>query len=130
MKSEIVQNKKKMNAQKDLFTAFKEGSEQLRMQPSPQAWHKLEGRLEAQPKPSGKVVPMRWLMAIAAMFVLLVGTFFINKHSTESGFAFGNEPVPTNLQDLVNTEGCKPYCMMLEGRKDLPSYYANPVRKW
>lgn len=118
-----------MNAQKDLFTAFREGSEQLRMQPSPQAWQKLEGRLESHQRPAGKVVPMRWLMAIAAMFVLLVGTFFISKHATDSSFAFGNEPAPTNLQDLVNTEGCKPYCMLLNGRKELPSYYAFPIRK-
>lgn len=126
---EIVQNKKKMNARKDLFTAFREGSEQLNLQPSQQAWQKLETRMDAQPKQSGKVVPMRWLMAIAAMFVLLFGVIFINNNLKKNSFALGNEPAPSNLQDLVNTDGCNPFCLLLKERKELPGYYANPVRK-
>ncbi len=118
-----------MNSGKDLFTAFQEASEQLRKQPSPQAWHKLESRLDHGQKSNGRVVMMRWLTAAAAMLVLIVGVYFINGLSNGPSMALDHEPTPMFLEDLVNTEGCKPYCMLLEGRKELPEYYANPVRK-
>jgi len=118
-----------MNSRKDIFTAFQEGSEQLRLQPSPQAWQKLESRLEAKPQQSGKVVSMRWLMAIAAALVLVFGVFFIQKNLNQNSLAVGSEPHPYNLQDLVNTDGCNPYCLLIKERKSLPDHYANPVRQ-
>ncbi|MBK9012830.1 MAG: hypothetical protein IPM82_01390 [Saprospiraceae bacterium] len=118
-----------MNAQKDIFSAFQEGSEQLTVQPSPQAWRKLESRLEVGQKSNGRVVMLRWLTAAAAMFVLVVGMFYIGKLSGSQSMAFDNEPMPTQLEDLVNTDGCKPYCLLIKERKALPAYYANPVRK-
>ncbi len=118
-----------MKSGKKISELFQEGSIGLTIQPSSQAWQKLESRLEGQPKQSGKVVSMRWLMAIAAMFVLIAGMFFINNEIGKNNIAFGNEPAPSNLQDLVNTDGCNPFCLLLKERNELPSYYANPVRK-
>lgn len=125
----IVQNSKAMNSRKDIFTAFKEGSEQLTVQPSKLAWQKLENRLEQGPKQAGRVVLMRWLTAVAAMLVLIAGVYFANSLSHSPSIAFDQEPAPTMLEDLVNTGGCDPFCLLLKERKNLPEYYANPVRK-
>ncbi len=118
-----------MNSRKDIFTAFQEGSERLTMPPSPSAWQQLEHRLDSQKKQSGKVVLMRWVTAMAALFVLIAGVFFVSKMDTTPNVAIGDEPRPTLLEELVNTDGCKPYCLLIKERKSLPAYYANPVRK-
>ncbi|MCF8246966.1 MAG: hypothetical protein K9J37_18585 [Saprospiraceae bacterium] len=119
-----------MNAQKDIFTAFREGSEQLTVQPSTRSWQKLEHRLDEGKKRHGRVVAMRWLTAIAATLVLFVGVYFVNNLSKGPGIALDTEPSPSFLEDLVNTGGCTPYCILLNARKELPDYYANPVRKY
>ncbi len=72
---------------------------------------------------------LRWVTAMAAVFVLVVGVFFLTNMNTQPSVAIGDEPRPTILQDLVNTEGCNPYCLLIKERKSLPEYYANPVRK-
>lgn len=127
--TEIVQNSKAMNSRKDIFTAFKESSEQLTLQPSKLAWQKLENRLELGQKQAGRVVLMRWLTAVAAMLVLIAGVYFVNTLNNDPSIAFDQEPPPAMLEDLVNTDGCNPFCLLLKERKNLPEYYANPVRK-
>ncbi len=117
-----------MNSGKDIFTAFKEGSERLTVQPSAQAWQHLERRLDSQPKRLGRVVMMRWLSAAAAILVLVAGVWFVNDLSNSTNSIVENEPTPKFLEDLVNTDGCNPYCLLIKERKALPSYYANPVR--
>jgi hypothetical protein len=118
-----------MNSRKDIFTAFQEGSQRLNVQPSPRVWQRLENRLDNQKRQSGKVVLMRWATALAALFILIAGVFFVSNMNTRPNMAIGNEPRPTMLQDLVNTEGCNPYCLLIKERKALPGYYSNPVRK-
>ncbi len=117
-----------MNSRKDIFTAFQEGSEKLKVQPSSRAWNRLESRLDGQKKESGRVVLMRWVSAMAALFILVAGVFFIKNMNTHPSMASSAEPRPSMLQDLVNTEGCNPYCLLIKERKSLPEYYANPVR--
>ncbi|MBK8566227.1 MAG: hypothetical protein IPN76_23525 [Saprospiraceae bacterium] len=117
-----------MNSRKDIFTAFQEGSERLTVQPSSRAWQRLENRLDNQKRSSGRVVIMRLVTAIAALFILVAGVFFVSNMNTAPAVAFGNEPRPTMLEELVNTEGCNPYCLLIKERKALPAYYANPVR--
>jgi hypothetical protein len=118
-----------MNSHKDIFTAFQEGSERLTVQPTPRAWQQLEHRLDNQKKESGRVVLMRWATAMAALFVLIAGVFFVSNMNTSPSMAIGNEPRPTLLEELVNTDGCNPYCLLIKERKLLPDYYANPVRQ-
>jgi hypothetical protein len=118
-----------MNSRKDIFTAFQEGSERLTVQPTSRAWQRLEHRLDDQKRQSGKLVLMRWVTAIAALFILVAGVFFVANMNTAPAVAFGNEPRPTMLEELVNTEGCNPYCLLIKERKALPAYYANPVRQ-
>ncbi len=117
-----------MNSRKDIFTVFLESSKQFAVQPSPHAWQNLERKLDSQPKEQGRVVLMRWATALAAMFVLVVGVWFVNNLGKAPSFAVEHEPMPKMLQNLVNTEGCNPYCLLLKERKELPAYYANPVR--
>ena len=119
-----------MNAQKDIFTAFREGSEQLTVKPSNHSWQKLEHRLDEGKKRHGRVVAMRWLTAAAAMLVIIAGVYFVNDLSKGPGVAFDTEPSPSFLEDLVNTGDCTPFCSLLKARKELPDYYANPVRKY
>jgi hypothetical protein len=118
-----------MNSRKDIFTAFQEGSERLKVQPSTRAWQRLENRLDGQKQQSSRVVVMRWVTAMAALFILIAGVFFVSNINTRPSMAIGNEPRPTMLQDLVNTEGCNPYCLLIKERKALPTYYSTPVRK-
>lgn len=118
-----------MNSRKDVFTAFQEGGERLSVQPSARAWQQLEHRLDGQKKESGRVVLMRWAVAMAALFVLIAGVFFVSNMNTSPSLAIGSEPRPTMLQELVNLEGCNPYCLLIKERKSLPDYYANPVRQ-
>ena len=72
---------------------------------------------------------MTWLAAVAALLILVVGVFFIGRLSGGPSVSSSNEPAPTMLEDLVNTDGCNPYCLLIKERKALPDYYANPVRK-
>jgi hypothetical protein len=118
-----------MNSRKDIFTAFQEGSERLKVQPSTRAWQRLENRLDGQKQQSSRVVVMRWVTAMAALFILIAGVFFVSNINTRPSMAIGNEPRPTMLQDLVNTEGCNPYCLLIKERKALPTYYSTPARK-
>ncbi len=117
-----------MNSRKDIFTAFQEGSERLTVQPTPRAWQRLEHRLDGQKQQTGKVALMRWVTAMAALFILIAGVFFVSNMNTAPTVVIGNEPRPSMLQELVNTEGCNPYCLLVKERKALPAYYANPVR--
>jgi hypothetical protein len=124
---EIVQNHSKMNSRKDLIAAFQEGSERLTVQPSRRAWQQLEHRLDARQGRQGRIVAIRWLTAIAAMLVLVVGIFFVQK-ATGPRVASSSEPTPRFLEDLVNDANCNPYCFYIKNRQQLPDYYANPVR--
>ncbi|MBI5917375.1 MAG: hypothetical protein HY842_18560 [Bacteroidetes bacterium] len=117
-----------MKTEKNISTLFREGSGHLAVQPSAQAWRKLEHRLDRHQR-RGRVVLLRWLTAAAAMLVLVAGAYFWSAALKPGTLVFQNEPAPKFLEDLVNTNGCKPYCMVMEGRKELPEYYANPVRK-
>jgi hypothetical protein len=118
----------KMNSRKDIFTAFQEGSRRLAVQPSTKAWQHLEHRLDGQKRQPGRVVLMRWVTAVAALFILVAGVFFVSDMSSKPGVAFGNEPRPTLLEELSNDGSCNPFCLVLKERKALPDYYANPVR--
>lgn len=118
-----------MNTRKDLFSAFQEASGQLKVKPSQQSWQKLSNRMDKRPKLTGKTITIAWLIAVAAIVVLVVSVVFINSDIINKKHTAGYGPAPSNLQDLINTEGCKPFCLVIEGRKELPSSYSKPVRK-
>lgn len=118
-----------MKTGKNISTLFREGSQQLQVQPSGQAWNELERRLERHGR-QGRVVVMRWVAAIAAMMVLVAGAYFWNiSMQAKNTFARLDGAVPQQLEDLENTDGCEPFCLVLQARKELPAYYANPVQK-
>lgn len=117
-----------MKTGKDISTLFREGSEKLSVEPAPRAWQRLERRLENHGQ-RGRMVWLKRLAAAAAVLVLVGGAYFLNETLQHRDFAVQNEPEPQRLEVLVNTEGCKPYCLVLQARKELPPYYANPVEK-
>lgn len=116
-----------MNTRKDIESAFREGSQKLTVAPSSQTWQRLERRLDGQKK-SGRVVLMRWVSAVAALFLLVFSFYFLNT-PRENDFVLEAGPVPSFLEDLVNTGDCNPYCLLLTARKELPHDYAYPERK-
>lgn len=120
---------RKMKTSKNITTLFQEGSQQLQVQPSPQAWQKLERRLDQHADRRGRIVIMRWATAAAAMLVLAAGVYLWNTSIKQEQLSMQFEPAPQHLEVLENTQGCQPYCMVLRARKELPDYYANPVQK-
>jgi hypothetical protein len=115
-----------MNTRKDIESAFREAGQKLTVEPSSQAWQRLERRLDGQKKP-GRVVLMRWVAAVAALF-LLVFSFYLLNSPKGNDFALDAGPVPSFLEDLANTGDCQPYCLLLTARGELPHDYAYPTR--
>ena len=114
-----------MKSKKDIETLFRESEKKLAVQPSPQAWRKLERRLDGRGKKNGNIVFMRRWMAIAATLLVLVSAVYfwsISNNNSEYNY------MPTIVEELSGDHGCNPYCMVLKARKELPDYYANPVR--
>lgn len=117
-----------MKTGKNISTLFHESGYRLKVQPSAQAWHKLEHHLDRHQR-QGRVVVMRWIAAVAAMLVLVAGVYFWSISMRQDTFALLDSAPPQNLEDLENTNGCEPYCLVLQARNELPGYYANPVEK-
>ncbi|MCB0519917.1 MAG: hypothetical protein H6577_20165 [Lewinellaceae bacterium] len=115
-----------MKDQKDISSVFREGAQKLSVQPSAKAWQKLEGRIGGEKK-TGRIISMRWLSAVAAVFAVVVGLYFWGSPK-QSDFASIANPVPKFLEDLTGAGDCNPYCLLIHSRSELPAYYANPVR--
>ena len=111
-----------MKSQKDIETIIREGEKKLVLQPSPQAWQKLERRLEARrPKKNATIVGMRrWVALAATLLVLVVSLFFWSTNQYEY--------LPTFVEELNGNDGCNPFCMTIEARKDLPAFYTVPPK--
>lgn len=118
-----------MKSEKYLSDLIQESSQHLRVQPSANAWQKLDRRLDKHQGKNGKVVTLRWLMAVAAVLLVVAGTYFGGFLSPKTfDFADLAAPKPHGLVELVNLEGCKPFCLVIQNRNELPEYYARPVR--
>ncbi len=117
-----------MKKGKDISTLFREGERNLRAQPSLNAWNRLEGRLNNQ-KRSGNIVPMyRWMLAVAACLALVVSVYFWSGSSNGNNSMGIDNPAPASMEELINNDGCQPYCMTLEALKELPAFYVVPGR--
>lgn len=117
-----------MKTEKSISTLFQKGAEQISVQPSGQAWQRLESRLEKEER-RGRVVVMRWVASAAAMLVLVAAIWLWSASMRQHNFAILDAAPPQNLKDLENVDGCEPYCLVLKARAELPAYYANPVMK-
>jgi hypothetical protein len=117
-----------MKTGKNISTLFHENGHRLRVQPSERAWQKLENRLDRRQQ-NDKVVMMRWAVAVAAMLVLVMGVWLWSVSMKQDSFAILDTAPPEKMEDLENATGCEPYCLVLQARKQLPAYYANPVEK-
>ncbi len=113
-----------MKSQTNIDSVFREAEKKLKIQPSSQAWPRLERRLPARPK-NGAVVNMQKWMAIAASLIVLVSSVYFWSSSNKLEFDY----MPTIVEELSGTYDCNPFCMLLEGRKELPAYYAAPIRE-
>ncbi|MEZ4952967.1 MAG: hypothetical protein R2825_05270 [Saprospiraceae bacterium] len=113
-----------MKSPKDIETIIREGEKKLTIQPSAQAWQKLERRLDHRRPKNGTIVAMRQWMAVAATLLVLVVSLFMWNTNEKAGYDF----VPTFVEELSNEAGCQPYCMVLEARKELPVFYAVPSK--
>ena len=111
-----------MNSRKDIETSIREGEKKLTIQPSAQAWRKLERRLDHRRPKNGTIVVMRQWMAIAAtLLVLVVSLFFWSTNDKPK-----HDYLPTIVEELGDHTGCEPYCIVIEARKALPAFYTVP----
>jgi hypothetical protein len=117
-----------MKTGKDIPALFREGAQGLKVQPSPHAWQRLERQLEKHP-PNGRVVLMRWVMAVAAMLVLSFGLYWWSGTVQSGMVSLLQSPPPASMEELADSGGCEPYCLMLKSRQELPAYYAFPEQK-
>ncbi len=115
-----------MKSQKNIESVVREEEKKLTIQPSAQAWRKLERRLDHHRRPkNGTVVAMRQWMAIAATLLVLVVSLFIWS-STEKDLKY--DYLPTIVEEIGDNDSCQPYCMVIEARKALPAFYAVPSK--
>ncbi|MEO1258204.1 MAG: hypothetical protein AAFZ15_05380 [Bacteroidota bacterium] len=116
-----------MNAQKNIEAAIREGEKNLSIQPSGQAWRKLERRLEArrQPQKNNLVVMRRWLAVAATLLVLVVSLFTFSTEDQVARYDF----TPTFVEEINGENDCSPYCMNIEARKILPAFYTVPGKE-
>ncbi|MEM1326716.1 MAG: DUF6265 family protein [Bacteroidota bacterium] len=99
-----------MKPDKDIFHQFREQSEHLEVQPSDQAWARLQGRLQ-QEKPVAK---RRWLQqwAVAASLLLVLGaisilsTFLMNSNEQYAELELEDSLTPTveTSQDIYQLQ--------------------------
>ena len=78
----MVAKNKKMKNSENIDKIFSDGLHTYERQPRPQAWEKLEARLQ---KPKSKVLPIWWKYASAASVALLlgVGGYLVNNQKTD-----------------------------------------------
>ncbi|MFQ5445583.1 MAG: hypothetical protein ACE5FF_01505 [Saprospiraceae bacterium] len=117
-----------MKSGKNISTLFREKGRSLKVQPSLQAWQKLERQLD-QRASSGRIVVMRRILAVAAMLVLAFGLYWWGSSLRPDSMSLLKSPFPASLEVLENTGGCEPYCLMLNSRGELPGYYFYPEQK-
>lgn len=92
-----------MKQSKDLFDLFRESQHKLDEAPAPQAWRRLEKRLDTRRASRGSNSLYR-IMAMAAGVLLLIGVFSLlpaldQSSQMEEGVAL-NTP-PSEMEDLV-----------------------------
>ncbi|MCC6723375.1 MAG: hypothetical protein IT258_02615 [Saprospiraceae bacterium] len=69
-----------MNPRKDIFSVFKEGGNRMTVKPSPQAWQRLEKRMETQKKRQhGRMILIAWLTSAVVIFVLIAAYWTVSK---------------------------------------------------
>ncbi len=118
-----------MKTGKDIYTLFREGSENLKVQPSAQSWQRLERRLDSGNDKTGRLVWLKRMAAAAAVVLVVGGLFLMSDSLHRQNLALQIGPVPQRLELLQNTEGCQPYCLVLEAREELLLNYAYSVEK-
>ena len=119
-----------MKKQKDISTLFRESEKHLTVQPSADAWGRLEKRLEAAPKKhNGRIVRLSRFrfLSIAASLLFLVGAVYFWQNSKSATDLADDIFKPTFMETLTGAEDCNPYCAVLRARKELPEEYARGV---
>ena len=112
-----------MKSQTNIETAFRKAEKGLTIQPSAQAWQKLDRRMGNSRPKNGAIVSMyKWMAVAASLLILVVSMLFM---SGPNDLAF--DYMPTIVEEIGNETDCNPYCLLLENRGELPSYYAAPI---
>ena len=104
-----------MKNSKNIDKIFSEGLHTYERQPRPQAWEKLEARLQ---KPQNKVLPIWWKYASAASIALFLGVsgywFSIQKTNFKKEIAVTKKPVIIEKQRLPILEKTIPQIVNVE----------------
>lgn len=104
-----------MKNSKNIDKIFLEGLHTYERQPRPQAWEKLEARLQ---KPQNKVLPIWWKYASAASVALFLGVssywFSSQKTNFEKEITVVKKPVIVDKQHLPILEKTAPQIVTVE----------------
>lgn len=91
-----------MKQSKDIFDLFRESKHKLDEAPSPQAWRRLEKRLDTRRATRGSSIYR--IMAMAAGVLLLIGVFSLlpalDQKTADTDVVALNNP-PSEMEDLV-----------------------------
>lgn len=95
----MAKSKTKMKNSENIDKIFSKGLQRYERQPRPEAWGKLQARLQ---KPKSKVLPLWWKYASAASVALLlgIGGYWFNnqKYSSEEQVAVNQKPTVEKKQ--------------------------------
>lgn len=117
-----------MKSQDQITELFRKSAGQLTVEPSRQAWDRLESKLDCRAD-RVQIRRIRWI-SVAASIILVAGSFFLWQAKTGSGRLI-RDFTPDIVEVLDGNGDCAPYCMLIRSRNELPSYYAAPVgEKW
>jgi hypothetical protein len=119
----------KMKNSENIDKIFSKGLQTYERQPRPEAWEKLEARLQ---KPKSKVLPIWWKYASAASVALLLGIggywFSNQKINSEVQIAVNKKPVIEKKQTQIIEQKVTPQVAIVES--DFPKkIISKPVQK-
>ncbi len=104
-----------MKNSENIDKIFSEGLQTYERQPRPQAWEKLEARLQ---KPKSKVLPIWWKYASAASVALLlgIGGYWFNnqKNNSVEQVAVNKKPIIEKKQTQIVEEQVTPHVAEVE----------------
>lgn len=118
-------------AKKDIFDLFKEKSEQLEQEPSPQAWARIERRIPAS-RPAVKRARVRQMpqpLSIAAGLALLLGLSVVFMWLSDQGTpsALAQQNVQYELEELSLVVDDESINMVEKAQTHFPTSPSKPI---
>ncbi len=121
-----------MKRQKDLFDLFRDNQHKLNEMPSPQAWRRLERRLDSRRRfPRHDRQRWRPLMMAAALLLLAVITFLFSLvlENRRPAYLAANTEAPLPMEDLTFTDVDRSMLRAVEFTRKYQDRLSNPIEE-